>query len=562
MGLVATALANGTAVENGADNTADDASWSQDAIETQRGLIGAVPGDGDVLGIFEHEDEIYAFRNNVTNTAAVLHQATSTGWAEVTLNERVAFSAGTAEVFEGETLTQAGVTATVIRVNLVTGKWVDSNAAGYIVLSTVAGGSYAAATIATTASGSLTTDGAEAVQTLAPGGRYEVIEHNFYAVEDRFRVYGVSGVHPAFDFDGTDFSLLTTANTDDTPDHLAAHHMHLFLSFGTGSVQHSALGLPADFTTANGASELGFGDKVKGFKGLTGGTLGIWGADRTKVLHGSAADGNDLWLLKDLSDEAGAEEWTIQTVGRTRYLDDRGITSLEAVQAFGDFKSAVFTQNIERFIEARRGTAVASLVVHPKNQYRLFYSDRTGITVTFDGYKVSGITIFKYLHDIKCTSHAELNNGSEVLFFGSDDGFVYKIDSGTSFDGENIDALLSTNYVNCGSPSYDKRFRKVSINAEAPAGAVISYQANYDYGAAISPATQLLTQIMEGSGGLWDFSLWDQFVWADDAVSQIEGGLSGIGRNASISISSSSAYTESYTIYDMTLHYSMRRLVR
>ncbi len=47
-------------------------------------LAVKVSGSGDVLGVWEYKDVLYAFRNNAAGTACIMHKATTTGWVVVT----------------------------------------------------------------------------------------------------------------------------------------------------------------------------------------------------------------------------------------------------------------------------------------------------------------------------------------------------------------------------------------------------------------------------------------------------------------------------------------------
>lgn len=559
---VTRATANGTATENGAATDADDALWSQDAIETQRAKIAAIPGSGQVRGVAVYSGNIYGFRDNAGGTAVDMYKATSAGWALQDLGYRVSFTTGTAEMVDGGTLTQGANTATILRVALQSGSWAGGDAAGYIIIDAAGSpGAFAAGLATDGATGSCTLSGAEVAQTLPAGGRYEFVVHNFYATSSGKRLYGVNGVGMAFEWDGTAFVPIPTGAeaVSQYPSHITEHRGHLFLGYDVGSIQHSAPGQPYNFTAGAGAAEIGLSGEFVGFKSQTGGTLAIFGRNLTKILYG--ADSTD-WDLKTLSGAAGAIEWTIQDMGRVRYLDDRGLTSLEAVQAFGDFNAAVFSQDIERLLNQKRGTAVASLAVKDKSQYRLFFSDGSGIILTFNGEKIAGFTRFSYDDAVVCIGAGEDASGNEIMFFGASDGMVYQIDAGTSFDGGAVTATLQLNYSHLGSPSYNKKFRKVSLEVEAANDTVLSFQALYNYGSSEVPAGINDEETAEGSGSYWDGVIWNQFTWASDAVAVLEGPLDGEAVNISLRIASTSTYVAPHTVYGIIYHYSMRRMVR
>ena len=103
--------------------------------------------------------------------------------------------------------------------------------------------------------------------------------------------------------------------------------------------------------------------------------------------------GNDVsdWNLVRYRRKVGAYEWTIQQVAYTLFLDDRGITDLRTVQAFGNFDHSSLSNRLRKLINTKKPLAVASCVVRDKNQYRLFFSDKTAIYTTMEGRKIKGM---------------------------------------------------------------------------------------------------------------------------------------------------------------------------
>ena len=559
--------ASGTATERGASDTADDAAWAQDAIETQRakiGKVGASDGSGKIRGVNIYNGDVYAFRDNAAGTQCLMWKATSSGWVQQDLGNRINFTVGTSEFQEGETLTGGTslATATIKRVIVKTGDWSTNDAAGYLIIGTVTGGPFQAET-GTSASGSATLSGAETANKLNPGGRFEFVNHNFYANASRFCMYGVDGVSQGFEWDGSVFVPIDTGNTVDTPVHVEAHKSHLFYTFAGGSLQYSDAGLP--YIWASGG-EIGVGDEITGIKREIGGVLAVLSRNRTQALYGDPSTSPEL---KTVFEESGAIEWTIQRIGATRYLDDRGLTQMASVQAFGDFKSSVFSQAIEPLINAKKSNVISSVIVKSKNQYRLFFNDGTAIVATFDGNKLVGFTTMRYKNPadgsalpVDVVAQGEDSSGNEVLYFGSDTGYLYQMDKGTSMDGAAVDATLILAYNHLGSPSYNKQFKKITLEADGSSGTTIQYNALYDYSSGNSPADITLSQTLTSGGGYWDTSVWDAFTWANEDVSQIEGNPSGIGRNMALQIFSSGTYVEPHTLYGATYHYLMRRLVR
>jgi hypothetical protein len=203
------------------------------------------------------------------------------------------------------------------------------------------------------------------------------------------------------------------------------------------------------------------GDDVTGFMVQPGGAseaaLAILTRNNTATLYGS---GVVNWQLIPTNQEAGAIPYTIQRLGPTLMMDDRGLTSLQASQAYGNFQSATLSKLIHTWLRDKRTLAQASCVARDKNQYRLFFSDTSALYVTMDNGQVIGMMPMLLADEVTCIWSAEFNDGSEGIFFGSSDGQVYQMERGTSFDGDAIEAYIYLAFNHSKTPRQRKRYRK------------------------------------------------------------------------------------------------------
>jgi hypothetical protein len=456
------ATSTGTAIQGAAPTPRLNATFRNLAADEYRDDIAAVTGSGSVLGVWKYAGSTYALRNNAGGTAAVLFKATAGGWSSVALGRELAFtSGGVTEITAGQTITGAtsGATAVVGTVVKTSGTWSGGDAAGffYFVSQT---GTFQAENINVGASPNLATiAGNSSAVSLTPSGRYEFCNVNFGGGATT-KMYAASGVHKAFQFDGTNFAFITTGMTVDTPSHVSEFKNHLFLSFGA-SVQHSGTSNPLAWTIVTGAGEIGVGDTLTNFLKApgdsSGGALVLMARNRTKVLYGnSAAD----WTLVDLNPDAGGIAWTAQWMGQGVLLDDRGLITLGTSQRFGNFQDADIADAVRPFLNGLRSSAIASCIVRTKNQYRLFFTGGDALYVTFKGGKASGLMPVSMPDPVTCICSLEGASGEEEIFFGSSDGFVYQMDKGTSFDGENKSWSAEMAYNHFGNPRQLKTWRK------------------------------------------------------------------------------------------------------
>jgi hypothetical protein len=565
--VTAAGTCTGPAIVDGAGTSVLAAQYKNVAADEYRSDIAAVPGSGAVLGVWVFDDVRYAFRNNAGGTAVDMYKATSSGWGQVALGRELSFtSGGTYEIQEGDTIEGAtsGATAVVTRVVLETGSWAGGTAAGRLIFASQTG-TFQSENLDVGASTNVATiaGNSSAITFAVPGGRFEFVNYNFSGATDTRRMYGCDGKNRAFEFDGTVFVPIDSGMDADAPTHITVHKNQLFLSF-LASIQHSAPGQPYVFNPILGTStEIAMGDDVTGFKvqpgGQGGAALAIFTRNNTAILYGS--DTSD-WNLVQFNEEAGAYAHSIQHVGFTMMLDDRGVTSLATSQNFGNFASATLSKLVQSWVNTRRSTVTASCIVRDKNQYRLFFSDGSALFVTIDNAQVLGMMPMLFPDAVRCACSAELSDGNEVIYFGAADGFVYQMEKGTSFDGDAIEAFLEMAFNASGNHRQQKRYRActLEIAGEGYAEVAFTYELGYGVTTIEQPGSQTLNAPL--SSVRWDAFTWDAFVWDGVTLQPSEADMVGTAENVSIILRSNADYFESFLISGATLTYSPRRMLR
>lgn len=562
LNVAAAPQATTTTVSNqsAASTVALDAEYRNLAADNYRADIAAVPGTGNILGIHQYKGVKYAFRANAGDTAVDMYKSSSSGWVQVTLPKEVSFTAASVAPAEGGTLTQGAVTAVVRRVVIQSGTLGAGTAAGRMIIDTVAGGNFAAGAFTGGMTG--TCSGAETAITIAKGGRFEFVNANFTGSTDTLRMYGCDGANRAFEFDGTYFVPIVTGMTTDTPSFIAAHQNHLFLSF-RGSLQFSSIGNPYQWTPLTGASEIGMGDTITGFKQVLGvsgsGALMVVTRNATSILYGtSSANFN----LIPLTPDAGAVAYTLQDIGFPVALDDRGVRMIVPTQSFGNFADSTITQLVQSMIDDKQGTAIASTIQRAKGLYRLFFTDGTSVSIGFLNKKLIGIMPVDYGIAATCATSGENSTGQEESFIGSATGMVYQLDKGTSFDGSAIEAWLRTAYNSNKSPLVKKSYKRVVLEMDAEGSC--NFQIGYDLGFG-TPNIEIAgrTTFAEvGGGGYWDQFTWDNFTWDAQIVATPNTTISGTAENISLLIYSNNDYDDPWVIQGASIFFIPRRLSR
>jgi hypothetical protein len=392
--------------------------------------------------------------------------------------------------------------------------------------------------------------------TLSPHGDYRFVETNFIGSAGAKEIVGVDGVNKAFRFDGTTFTQLTGPIEPDAPiDCEALSSQTLLLAYRGGSFVFSAVGDPTKYSPVDGGGEIGCADEIVKLQRQANNSCAVFCRNRTYVLYGRSKSD---FQLEDLSKDTGAIPGSVQAIGDSVYLDDRGLTRLDRVQAFGNFDMATISQLIDPLLSRYSTRVTTSFSLKKKNQYRLCFDDGTGIIVTFLGREVAGFSTFDFGLVVRCAYSGEGDSGREVSYFGSDDGYVYQLERGFTFDGEKVPFVCRPAFVNFGSVEYKKRFRKVVVEADTIGTATIFITPDFDYSDPGIPFHQSQEVVVLGSGGYWDSATWDEMRWSSAVTFTADAYIDGVARNVSITVSGEAENEPPHILNSLIIHHSPR----
>ena len=542
-----------------------DARYRSLAADDYRASIQAVPGSGPVRGVAYFAGKVYAWRNNAGGTALGMYMSTAGGWAAIPLGIEMKFDAGDLEIADGVTVTGAisGATAVARRVVVQGGSWGGTEKAfGRLIFTTVTGTFQNNENLLVGGVVHAVVDGTAIQMTWAPDGRVQAVVANFGGGQTNKRMYFCDGKNRAFEWDGGYLVPITTGMLPDTPTCIQTHKQHLFLAFGH-SLQFSGLGLPYQWSPIVGAGEIAMNDLITNLIVLPGdqssGAMGVYTESDTSVLYGSSeAD----FKLSNFNTGTGAMRYTAQNMEQTYALSERGVMAMGTTLNFGNFLASSMTMNIRPFLQARRNLATASVVNREKGQYRVFFSDGTGLYLTIANGKYLGAAPVQFPDSVLCCTEGGSVDGPEVSYFGSSDGFVYTLDAGTSFDGDVIPANITLVYNATGSPRILKRYRRASVEMTGDSYAEFDFA--YDLGYRTPELDQPSGESYANDlrSGYWDSFSWDNFVWDGRDISPSEIEVTGTAENMAIRISSVSNLLKPFTLNSIIVHYTLRRGLR
>ena len=396
-------------------------------------------------------------------------------------------------------------------------------------------------------------------KTLLPNGRYEIIAANFTGDPSTKKLYGCDGVNKAFSFDGSNFVQISTGMDLDNPQHICAHSSHLFLSF-YGSLQNSALGDPTTWTPRLGAGEIGFGEQITNLKSVIGsdGTnaLAVFTEHQSGILYGTS---NADWQLIVYRDNAGAAPRSVQSIEQTWLVDNFGISDLSASQAFGNFGGNSSSQRVNPQLIPKRNQIADTYIDRSKSRYCILFKDGTGFVCMVSGSKIVSIMPTKFPHEMRCALSVEVEDGSERIFFGGEDGYVYELGVGNSFDGEDKEWFLSTHYNHLKMPTTIKKFRmaEFEVYGSGYCEFLIGHTLEYGSDSVGQPYDQLSDA---GTAPVpWDVFFWDLFRWDGANLIPMRHPLYGNARNISFIFQGKDNFCDSLRLSGATILYSLTK---
>ena len=524
------------------------------AADSYQADITAVPGAGRIRGVAVLNNVVYAWRNNVGQTALVIYKSSASGWVLVPLYEQISFTLGTAAYTEGSTLTQGAASATVKRVVLESGAW-SGTAAGRLIIDARTGGNYAAG-VAGGSVGACTLSGVQAQITQAPGGMVSHDAYNFTAALSSKRLYACDGINPEFEFDGDVLAPLNTGMGAIRATVARCHKNHLFLAY-RGSLQQSATGRPYVWSAVFGAGELGTGDTITNLLSLGGATdasaLMVLCRNSLHVLYG---DSTLNWNMVPLSHVQGAQAGTAQDIGGAVALDTPGVVRYPSTQSFGNFVWDVVSQKIQPL--AREQEANCSVFATGRFKYRIFLADGTVLSGLPLAKNQFAWSVLNYGVVVTCAEHAEIA-GVARTFYGDEAGFVYEADKGRSFAGGTVQYALKLHPLNQGNPMVEKAYRHGLLEVVASSACTLNTAFEFldDEGPSV---TSILTQY--GTGLLYDLANFDETYWDTAGSNTKTIPIDGVGTGVAMLVAGNSDSELPHTIHSLTVLLTPRKITR
>ena len=381
--------------------------------------------------------------------------------------------------------------------------------------------------------------------------------HVSYNFNNTLKIVFVDGVNYPVYYDDTTQAMtyLSSSGVGNTSVN-GASTVELFkntLFFGNGTeLVFTSPYSDTDFDPANLAGSTGLNSEITGLK-VYRDSLIIFCRDKIMRLTGSSSA--DFTLSAITEDLGCLSADTIQEVGSDiMFLGPDGLRTLSSTERIGDFGIDVASKNIRPTVNEMQSFAqsFSSTVIRGKAQYRLF-SYVSGETVDV----AKGVLGTKFvdqggqgfqwgeLKGYKCyITDSQYIGNNEFIIFANTDGYIYRMESGTSRDSSNINAIYESPFMPITDPQKRKTFYKLDLYIK-PFGAVnvvAGVRYNQNDRNKIQPATFTLSSDA-GGGGFYGNStaIFNTTTYGEPRTQSFNNNIVGSGNTVALRIEDDSA---------------------
>lgn len=308
------------------------------------------------------------------------------------------------------------------------------------------------------------------------------------------KIFITDGINPAAFYNGTTYTQVTHANAPSAPKYAAAFKNHIFLAGDPADSYNLYFSSPlaeSDFNPANGAGVINVGFEIVQIKPFRD-ALFIFGKNAIKRLTGTnIAD----FVVSEVTTNLGCvvPDSVIEIGGDLLFLGPDGFRPVAGTARIGDVelqtvsKPIQFTINAilqELILEEIDVETLTSIVIRKKSQFRFFIPNEGSFGILGGLREYNGSIGYEYsqLFGIPATCAASgYIRSEEIVIHGDSTGKVYRQESGTSFDGNEILSIYQTPYYYFQDPTVRKNFYNITTFLRSEGSSNIVLSVSYDF---------------------------------------------------------------------------------
>jgi len=315
-------------------------------------------------------------------------------------------------------------------------------------------------------------------------GKYTHFRYNLGGTD---YIVWADGANNASKYDGTTVTDLSATGAPADPQYVTGFKDALFFAGMSSSSQEVVFTAPytdSDFSVANGAGSIAVDSTITGLFPFRD-QLYIFCEERIfRLVGNTVAD----FQLQPVTREIGClNGFTIQEfAGDIVFLGPDGLRTVAGTERIGDVELGTISRQIQpRFEGLNDVDEFDSLILPDKTQYRLFFSN-SGITRQ----NTKGVIAarrgdayeFADTRGIRpsCTDFST-SQGESIVLHGEYDGYVYRQEQGSDFDGGVITGKFRSPDLTMGDAGIRKAFQRVIINYAPEAAVNADMFVRYDY---------------------------------------------------------------------------------
>jgi hypothetical protein len=245
------------------------------------------------------------------------------------------------------------------------------------------------------------------------------------------------------------------------------------------------------YDPAGGAGEVNVGFIVTGIAKFRD-ALYVFGKRQIKRLQGNNSSD---FVLSEVTGNIGcvASDSIIEIGGDILFLASDGIRPIQGTARIGDIELQTVSKPIQQILQGLPENydldLMSSVVIKNKSQFRYFFPNETGSASDAFGI-IGGLRFannsvgweFGELLGIRSfVAYSDIINSIETTVHGDLDGYVFKQESGNSFNGSDVLAVYATPFFYFDSTERRKVFHKLSIYTRPEGTSEFNLAVYYDW---------------------------------------------------------------------------------
>jgi hypothetical protein len=374
------------------------------------------------------------------------------------------------------------------------------------------------------------------------------------------------GINPAATYDGTTYTQITHANAPDSPAYAEEFASHIFLTGEASAPYNLYFSSPlnaTDYSPANGSGVINAGFTITAIKSFRN-QLYVFGAHNIKRLVGNNISN---FVLENVTSNLGclAPDSVIEFGGDLLFLGPDGIRPISGTDKIGDVELAPVSKEIQSIFDnyylSEQITDISIVAIQKKSQFRFFFKNDSSLSLIGAIRKSQNKqSIFEYSQligiEANCVASGYIGQYEYVLH-GDGAGKLYRQESGSSFNGDEIFSLYQTPYYFMEDPELRKVVHKVNTFLKSEGNTEVFVGVSYDYDDTNTSNPSSYNFSTEGAAAVYGTAIYGSGdIYDGNPSPKALNNISGSGNSVSISYVTNNT-NASHTIQAISLTYAL-----